>query len=321
MIVLRILVVVGVVLAVGGCGEEGSSEASKNSQVVAKVNGDEITIHQVNFALSHMGQMKEAEAKEAGKEALKALVDQELLFKKAIEAKLDRDPKITQAIEAAKRQILSQSYLEKQIQGLSKPAPTEVREYYGNHPELFEKRRVYKFQELAFESKPETLKGVKEQLDQGKSLPVLAAWLKSQKIEFNVNESIKPAEQLPLELLPRVQNLKNGQIIVVPAGNAVLVLQLVASSDQPLSEDQAKPLIEGFLGNKKRMELAQAEVKKLRDAAKIEYMGAFADAGKPDISEAKDAQTQGAAAKDQAQAAVPVKSDKDFLEKGLSGLK
>jgi EpsD family peptidyl-prolyl cis-trans isomerase len=321
-IALRILAVIVAILAIGGCGKSSSTSTNKAGQVVAKVNGDEITIHQVNFALSRMGAISEEQAKEASKQALNGLIDEELLVKKAVEMKLDRDPKITQAVESAKRQILSQAYVEKQVQGLGKPTASEVNDYYTKHPELFEKRRVFRFQELMFEARPETLKAVKTQLEQGKPLVELARWLQEQKIQFSANESVKPAEQFPLETLPRIQALKDGQIIVLPAGKAVVALQLVVSRDQPLSEEQAKPLIERYLSNKKRIESAQAEVKKLRDTSKIEYLGAFADAGKiaKPVESAKGAVAQQAAATDQG-AAASVKADKDFLEKGLSGLK
>lgn len=318
-IALRIFAVVVAVLVIGGCGKSGPS---KTGQVVAKVNGDEITIHQVNFALSRMGATSEAQAKDASKQALNALIDEELLVKKAVDMKLDRDPQITQAVESARRQILSQAYVEKQMQGLGKPTASEVHDYYTKHPALFEKRRIYRFQELMFEAKPETMKGVKAQLEQGKPLAELARWLQAQKIEFSANESVKPAEQLPLDSLPRIQALKDGQIIVLPAGKAALALQLVVSRDQPLSEEQAKPLIENYLNNKKRIESAQAEVKKLRDTSKIEYLGAFADAGKlvKPVETAQGAAAPQAAAKDQG-ASASAKADKGHLEKGLSGLK
>jgi hypothetical protein len=51
------------------------------------------------------------------------------------------------------------------------------------------------------------------------------------------------------------------------------VVPLPPTADAPLSEQQAAPVIEQFLGAKKRMELAAAEVRRLRDGARIEYVG------------------------------------------------
>lgn len=311
---IRISVLLLAILALGACGKGGSTKAG---QVVAKVNGDEITIHQVNAAISRLGKLDEAQAKVASKQVLNSLIEQQLLLKKATEVKLDRDPAVLQTIESAKRQILAQSYLEKMAQAVSKPSASEVHDYYAQNPALFENRRIYRFQELLLENKPETLQILQEKLAQGKSLKEMGQWLQSEKIQFKANESVKPAEQLPMEILARVAALKVGQTVIASSDKGALVLGLVDARDRPLSETQAKPAIESYLTNKKRNEVAQAEVKKLHDTAKIEYLGAFADAGKL----ANDAAPVATKAAPVVEPSKTAKSDKDYLEKGLSGLK
>jgi len=51
---------------------------------------------------------------------------------------------------------------------------------------------------------------------------------------------------------------------------------VLASESQPVDDKKAAPVIEQYLTNRKREELAVAEVKRLRDASKIEYVGDFA---------------------------------------------
>ena len=51
------------------------------------------------------------------------------------------------------------------------------------------------------------------------------------------------------------------------------VVQLLHAEDAPLGEAQAAPLIERFLAGRARLELAAAEVRRLREAASIEYVG------------------------------------------------
>jgi hypothetical protein len=52
-------------------------------------------------------------------------------------------------------------------------------------------------------------------------------------------------------------------------------VQLVQSEDAALSEREAAPLIERFLAARSRLEVAEAEVKRLRQVATIEYVGEF----------------------------------------------
>ena len=315
---IRISAVLLTLLALSACGKDG---ATHSGQVVAKVNGDEITIHQVNAAMARFGKLDEAQAKEASQKVLNSLVDQQLLLKKAAEKKLERDPTVMQALEGAKRQVLSQAYLERMMQSAGKPTASDVHDYYAQNPGLFENRRIYKFQEILLEnSSPEILKAAKEKLDQSKGLGEFVKWLQTEKIAFKANEMVKPAESLPLEILTRVQSLKVGQLAMVSTDQGALILHLVAVRDQPVTEAQAKPAIESFLTNKKRAEYAQAEIKKMHDAAQIEYMGAFASAGKLTQAESAAKTTGAASAAPAIKPAASAKSDRDALEKGLNGL-
>ena len=312
---IQVMVALFTLLALGACSKEASTAGG---QVVAKVNGDEITIHQVNAAMSRFGKLEETQAKEASKQVLNALIDQQILLKKAAETKLDRDPAVLQALEGAKRQILAEAYLGKLAQSASKPSASEVHDYYAQNPALFERRRVYRFQEILLEvNNPETLTAAKEKLDQGKTLRDLAQWLSAEKISYKANESVRPAEQFPPEILPRVHEVKVGQTVIMSTDKGALIMHLVAARDQPVTEAQAKPAIESYLFNKKRADLTQAEMKKMHDAAEIKYLGAFADVGKATKTTTPVAKSTDTPAATQS---ATTKSDKDSLDKGLGGL-
>ena len=76
--------------------------------------------------------------------------------------------------------------------------------------------------------------------------------------------------------------------MTLTAPGSLNVLVLAGSQSQPLSQEQAKPMIERYLDNAKKREVAEAELKKLRDAAKVEYLGDYVNAGKQAAS-GKDA--------------------------------
>ena len=99
--------------------------------------------------------------------------------------------------------------------------------------------------------------------------------LRSENVRFTANAVTKPAEQLPLEMVKRVHQIKDGQIGVLGTSNGILVIEVAASRSVPVDENAARPVIEQFLLNQRKGELAQSEVKKLRESGKIEYMGEF----------------------------------------------
>jgi hypothetical protein len=152
-----------------------------------------------------------------------------------------------------------------------------VRKFYDSRPELFADARSTDCR-LAIPSRPEiTAQSLEEEIRKAKSLNDVVAWLKSKNIPFNANSTVKAAEQLPLEVVPKLAQLKVGQVMLMPAQQGFLLVQVAAVEKQPLDQKQATPFIEQFLVNQKKVELARSEMKQMRDTAKIEYVGSFAE--------------------------------------------
>lgn len=297
------------------CG--GGEEKKTATQVAAKVNGGEVSVHQINQVMQRTNVSSPEQAKAASRQVLERLIDQELLVQQAMDKKLDRDPRTLQAIEAARREVLSRAYLEQVASAASKPSDGEIKAYYADHPELFSERRIFNLRELSIAAGPDFKPKLEEFMAQPRSLQQIAEWLRSQNIRFNANAVTKPAEQLPLEMVKNIHKLKDGQMGLIATNAGIIVLELVASRSAPVDENAAKPVIEQFLLNQRKAEIAKAEVKKLRESGKIEYMGEFAGAAAPAPAAAAPAPASVAAP-----AAEPAPAESASpLDKGLSGLK
>lgn len=295
----------------------GGGEAKTATQVAAKVNKDEITVHQIHNALPRMNNPSQEQTKAAEKQVLERLVDQQLLIQKANEAKLDRDPQVMTAMENAKREILARAYVERVMANAPKAKPEEVKAFFGKHPELFAERKIYRLQEVVVQLKPEQTKPLRDAMGTMKTLQDVANYAKTNSIPFQANNSVRAAEQLPMEFAGKLATMKDGDIVAIPSPTGMSIVQIAQSQSQPLNEQQATPFIEQFLQNKQRMELAQAELKKLRESAKIEYVGDYV---KPTEGAAAPA-AENATPEQTAQPQSPTTQSQDFLEKGLQGLK
>lgn len=261
------------VLALSSCGKDDVRKAP--GQVAAKVNGDEISVHQINNAMARGNEIAPGDAKQAAAQTLERIIDQELLVQKALKNKLDRDPQVMQAIEDAKRQLLARAYIERALAASAAESPEESRKFYQDNPPLFERRRIYRVHELAVVLPQENLDALKAATAKAKSLEDVAGWLRSQKLAFQAAISNRPAEQIPMEILARVFEMRAGQIAVIPTPRGASVVQLLQAQEASLSEQQAKPIIERYLQSRALLATAQAEVKKLREQASIEYVGEF----------------------------------------------
>ena len=316
-----------VAMLAAGCGDkdEAATEEKAPTQVAAKVNGTELTVHQVNYALQRIPNLDKDQTKAASLQVVRNLVDQEVLLQKALSDKLDRDPMVVQALDASRRQILAEAYMSRKLGTPVEPSDAEVTEYFNQHPELFAKRKIYRLQEISIKAPEEKHDAIRAQLEASKTLDGFAKWLKAENLPVKVGQGVKPAEQLPLEMLPQLAKMPDGQAMIVNAPDGLMVIVLADSQTQPVTLEQAKPAIVRVLQTRARQKAAKAELDALKANAKIEYMGEFAAAGEEKAAPA--ASTGPASAPDtNATPAAPAPdaapdADADAISKGISGLK
>ena len=262
------------VALLAGCGDKKEKGAS---QTAAKVDKAEITVHQINFVLQQQRNIRPEQADVASKQILERLIDQELALQKADDLKIDRDPRVVQQLEAAKREIIARAYLEKVGEAAPKPTPEEIKKYYDEKPALFKERRIYSIQEIGIEAKPEQVAELRAKLGASKNINEFVEFLKANDFKFSGNQAVRAAEQLPLQSLDAFAKMTDGQAILNQGPNGVQVVVLASSRSQPVNEEQARPAIEQFLLNDRKRKLIEDDVKAMRTAAKIEYVGKFAE--------------------------------------------
>ena len=269
------VVALACVALLAGCGEKKEKGAS---QTAVKVNKDEITVHQINFVLQQQRGLKPEQADAASKQILERLIDQQLALQRVDELKLDRDPRVVQMLEAARRDVLSRAYADRISEAAVKPIAEEIQKYYDEKPALFKDRRIYSIQEIGIEAKPEQVPELKEKLAGSKDINTFIEYLKSAGYRFNGNQAVRAAEQLPLASLDSFAKMKDGQAVIVPSPAGAQVIVLAGSRSQPVSLEQARPAIEQFLLNDRKRKLVEDDGKAMRAAAKIQYIGKFAEA-------------------------------------------
>jgi EpsD family peptidyl-prolyl cis-trans isomerase len=231
----------------------------------------------VNQALERVAALKPDQVEAASRKAVAALVEQEIVVQKARDLKLDREQRVVQKIEAAKRDIIARAYLDRIADGTTKPSAGDVRDYYEKNPALFKDRRIYSFQELTVDASAEQRSGIEAQLKSLKSSSDLEAYLKARQIPARIQSSTVAAENVPLALLERVASLKAGQGLIVPVPSGLRVVLLAAVQDSPIVEEQARPAIEAFLLSQRKRQTVEKELVALRSATQVEYLGKYAD--------------------------------------------
>jgi EpsD family peptidyl-prolyl cis-trans isomerase len=315
--IISILLVPSVALGIAGCGSKDADKPKPATQIAAKVNSGEISVHQLNYVLTRTpgaGAASPEMAPKIRREVLDRLVDQELAVEKAIEKKLDRSPEVLLTLENSRREILARAYVEQITAAAPKPTIEEAKKYYAENPPLFAERRIYNIQEIVLPAAgvPTELRGM---VDAGKPMEEIANWLKGRGVKFAAGSATRSAEQIPLELLPKIHPLKAGQSLILEGPQTVTVMRLAGVQSAPVSEDTALPRIQQFLGNQRAAEMAKQELKALKANAKISYMGEFAGSDTPQAAATStpDAKDSGVATRASSAGAS--------VERGVAGLK
>jgi len=298
-----------ITLLIAGCGKKDKAA----TQVVAAVDGEEISVSQINGVLTRARGITPESLPKAKVDILGGLVEQQLAINLATSQKLDRSPEVVAAIENAKRDILARAALDQIANAVAKPTDEEAKKYYADNPALFSERRVFNLQEIALRKTTPNMDQVRAQVASAKSMEDIAAWLKSNKIEFAPNAGSRPAEQVPLEVLPKLHAFKDGQIGLIEGNEGFLIMRVVASRAQPVAEAQALPTIKVFLTNQRGAEAVKLAKVDMKAKAKIEYFGEFA--GGEAAFKAKAEADAKAAAEAAVQAKAKASADADAVAK------
>lgn len=263
------------VAALSACsGKEGSPEAT---QVAATVGTGHISVDQINQVVDSklLATASPTAVQAARQQVLERLIDQQLAADQATKNKLQDTPEVVAKLEAARLDVLARAYLEQITEPLPKPGAEEISKYYQEHPALFAERRVFNLQEIRIPKATEVMGELQEMATQGRPMEDVAVFLRARQLQFGGGSATRTAEQIPMELLPRVHALKDGQSTVIQAGDSATFLRVASSQQLPVSEEVAAPDIAKHLGNQRAAAAVSDEIKRLRAATTVTYVGEF----------------------------------------------
>lgn len=267
--------------------------ADPGTQIAAKVNREEISVHQLNYFLRRQGSVSPERIDAASRQTLEALVDQEVAVQAALEQKLDRNPIVVQSLEAARRELLARAYAERLTQGVSAPTPQEVKQYFDSKPALFARRRLYTLVDTAIDATPEEQKIIAAQLPTTRGTTDVALVLRQAGLRFGSRRTTIGAEALPLHAVDAMAALNEGQSLLVGGPRDAHIYTVIDTRSAPLNLEEARTAIENFLTAERRRTALEEQIKVLRGAARIEYVGRFAQpASAPAAAKAPPDKTQ-----------------------------
>jgi EpsD family peptidyl-prolyl cis-trans isomerase len=282
----------GSFLVLTACGEKANSPAH-TGQWVAKVNGQEITIHQVNVELNNAGPaVAGMPAEVAQRRVVETIVERQLLVDAAVKAKQDREPDVIQAIEQAKQQIIAQAYLRKTLGSHLAPSQDDISEYYNKNPDLFAKRKQFEMRQLSVDSTAFN-DALAQAVDSAKSIDDVETSFSAKNVKFVKGRILRTSTDLPPQMRESMDKLLGGKPFVIHNGPNVIVATMSVIGEAPLSLQEAAPQIAQYLANTRGRDATAAEIARLRKDAHIEYQTGYGPAA-PDASKTASNETSSA---------------------------
>jgi len=142
--------------ALGGCGgastdAPGSADGEGPDRILAEVAGVPIRESQVDARLADIPAMSRPEySSPIGKQRLlEQMIEEDILCRAATDDGLDRDPDVAKRLEANRRQILSQAYLDRRHELATQVSEQEARAFYQEHLDEYKTERTLRVRILS----------------------------------------------------------------------------------------------------------------------------------------------------------------------------
>jgi EpsD family peptidyl-prolyl cis-trans isomerase len=286
-------------MSVSAChGQSGA--ALDKGQVVATVDGEEITVFELNAEMQAAPAPAGVDRKVLEQMALQRVIERKILAKIARDRGLEKNPAFLLQQRRASELILATMLRDQIASKIAQPNDSEIATYQTAHPEFFAQRKVFTVEQIIFPT-PTNMAKFKE-IAPLKTLDQLAAKLTADGTQFRRGPGKIDSLQLPPDAVKKMGALPAGEMFVLPSQQGVTANVITETTIVPLTGTDARNAAINALKAERFAKAADSQfadtVKKAKDSVK--YQPGYAPPAAP-----KGAPTPGAAGALPSPAATP----------------
>ena len=254
------------VLTLAGC-----SRGAPTGQVVANVNGEEITRRDLEAELGGV-QIDPATMKKVQPLAVEQIVNRKLMVAEAEREGLAKSPDFL-AAERRGRDVLLLEMLQRREAASSRaPDPGAVRAFIAANPQMFLGRRILHVDQIRT-----TVQGLDSKaLAPLTSMDQIAAYLNAQNKQFERVPSTIDTASLSRDVVRKIDALAPGMPFVGRRGDLAVINAITGSDASPVPPEQQQAAATRAIREAATGKALEAKLKSLRRSAKIEYQPGFA---------------------------------------------
>lgn len=276
----RIALLAGVAVLLMGVT---ACEKKATGQVAAVVNGEEISLQELNAELEGARLPENVDKKAVMRDVLQRVIDRKLMVQTAREQGLDKSPEFVTQQRRLEENLLVSLVGKQAASSVKIPPAAEIDKFIAENPTMFGSRKQYQLDQLVFD--PPADQNKLRPLVDAHSLEAVAQVLDAAGIAYQRGKSGLDSATVPAEVMRQIQALPPGEPFVVPSQGKVVASVIIGSSDVPTPPETARPAATELLRRKGLMDTTTKQVSAARTAAKIEYQPGYepvkAPAGAP----------------------------------------
>ncbi len=249
-------------------------QSEPTGQVAAVVDGEEVTLAEINAELANMRVPEGADQKVMQQLALQRVVERKLLANSARQDGIEETPEFVVRRQQLEDALLVQMLTQKVARTVKVPADGDVAKFIADNPNMFDGRSILSVDQIRFVTP--TRDDYLKPLAAAQTMPAVISALDQLGIKYERQNSEIDTAQLPGEMVRNIRAVPAGEPFVVPADGFVTVSLITGQREAPLSGTTARPAAVAATRNKALSDLLQKRLSTQKTEADIKYQPGFA---------------------------------------------
>jgi peptidyl-prolyl cis-trans isomerase C len=245
-----------------------------SGQVVATVNGDEITSLELKAEMGGFAAPDPKVQKAAEQQALQQIILRRVAAQEARAEKLDKASDYTIQVKRGEEALLAQALERKMLQGQAPPTQRDAENFVADHPDQFANRRVISLDEViapANKVDPKKLQSLK-------TLEDVKRQFEADSVPYQETVGELDTLTTPPALVAAIGKLGPDEAFVLPQRGAYVFSRVAGQKSEPFRGDLATNYAMRLLAQQKQGDVVRQRLQALRKAAepKIVYAAGYA---------------------------------------------
>lgn len=254
---LKIVRVLAPLACVGlvACHIPGMPKSNKapSGQVVATVDGDEITLSELRAELSGAPPAPTPQAQKLMEEAaLRQIIIRKIMANAAHEQGLDKTPAFAIEKQRAGQTLLTQALQRQLATSVSPASRPEAEAFIAEHPGMFADRKLIVVDQIRMQ-RPKTPDELKAFLPLH-TLPEFEALLTQKGLQYQRTATVLDTASTDPSMMAQIDKLPAGEPFMFPQGGMILVNQIRESKPAPFTGDAAVNYAMGIIRSQRAQE-------------------------------------------------------------------